>query len=73
MIITVDLVTLKKGEFAFEIGVSDKGQYLPVRGIVHGRGTSAIQNEGRCWYDYNLCLSECKKLHEEYKQTITTI
>jgi len=63
MIKTLDNHTLKRGETAWEVGVTNSGEYRPTRGVVHG-GHNDITNPDKCWKDYDLCKTECDKLNE---------
>ncbi len=64
MITTLDNVTLKRGQAAWEIGVTTGSIHKPTRSIVHGQSAGRLANPDRCWADYDECLKECDKLNQ---------
>ena len=63
MIKTQDGVELKRGDYAYEVGRSLEGRYVPVRGTIH-TGSNDISNEDRCWSTWQLCQLKCDKLND---------
>lgn len=66
MLKTLDGFTCKRGEIVYEIGVTTKGIYSPLRVKVHSRSASyCIINEDRIWKSYDNCKAECEKMNNE--------
>jgi hypothetical protein len=61
---TLDNIELVKGIKVWEVGITSKGRHIPTLSIFNG-GCNDVTNTGRCWKDYNLCLIECKNIHQK--------
>lgn len=58
MIVTLDGFKLKKGDHAWEIGITTEGVYTPTRGT-YGSSKDPIHFEDKCWKSYRLCKQKC--------------
>ena len=63
MITTLDNVKLKRGQHAWEVGVTVDGEYRPTRGTIQ-TGSNDITNPNKCWSNWELCKEECDRLNK---------
>lgn len=60
--LTLDGVKLKRGDPAWEVGITLKGAYRPTMGYYLSTTTPIFKLDG-CWSDYLKCKKECAILN----------